>query len=164
MQFNETTRRYILLGVVLVIVIGIISAKLMTKKQDELFLMQDTLYQQASQAYNEQNFEQANQLIAELLIIQPKSEIANYLGGLSAANIGNYEKATILLQKTLDINPHKVEDPMFMLQFAEILFSAEKYSEAKVVLLRCQAWAWMPEEFPTFQNRVSELLRQIETI
>lgn len=163
MQYSETARRYILLGLVGVIVIGIITANIVAKKQDDEFLLQDALYQQAKQAYNEQNFEQAVQLTTELLKMKPKAESVNYLGGLSAANIGNYEQAAILLQKTLDINPHKVEDPMFMLQFGEVLFSAERLKDAKVVLLRCQEWAWAPEEYPTYQERVAELLAEIET-
>lgn len=162
MQLKESTRKYILLGMVLFIVIGLISAKVMAKKQDNEFLADDAMYQQASQLYTEGHYAEATEMINILLSRQPKSEVVNYLGGLLTANNGDYTQAAILLQKTLDINPHKVEDPMFMLQFAEVLFFAERYKDAKVVLEKCREWGWAPEDYPTYQERVTDLLTQIE--
>ncbi|WP_042470963.1 tetratricopeptide repeat protein [Bacillus ndiopicus] len=162
MQLKESTRRYILLGMVLFIVIGLISAKVMAKKQDNEFLAEDALYQQASQLYGQGSYAEASEVINELLKRKPKSEIVNYLGGLIAANNDDYTQAAILLQKTLDINPHNVEDPMFMLQFAEVLFFTERYEDAKIVLEKCREWGWAPESYPTYQERVTELLTQIE--
>lgn len=164
MRLKESTRKYILLGVIAFIVIGLVSAKVLAKKQDTQFATEDLLYQQASQLYSEGNYSEASIFINDLLLAQPKSEPVNYLGGLIAANNGDYTQSAILLQKTMDINPHKIEDPMFMLQFGEVLFSAERYEDAKLVLVRCQEWAWAPEQYPTYQERVKELLKSIETM
>ena len=163
MEFKESTRKYILIGLVLVIVIGLVSAKVLGKKQDEDFAMDDALYQQVSQLYSEGAYEEAAQYSAELLKRQPDSEVVNYLGGLIAANTGETEQAAILLQKTLDINPHKVEDAMFMLQFGEVLVSAERLADAKIVLEKCREMAWAPAEYPTYQERVTQLLTEIES-
>ncbi|MGE7020689.1 tetratricopeptide repeat protein [Solibacillus cecembensis] len=164
MNLKESTRKYILLGAVLFIIVGLVAAKVLAKGQDTQFTTEDVLYQQAAQMYNEGNYSDALVFTNELLLAQPKSEAVNYLGGLVAANAGEYQQAAVLLQKTLDINPYKVEDAMFMLQFGEVLVSAERHEDAKTVLVRCQESAWTPEEFPEYQNRVAELLAQIETI
>lgn len=164
MQFTESTRKYILLGIVAFIIVGFITAKVFASKQDEEFLTEDMLYQQSTQLYSEGNYAEASNFINELLFKQPKSEAVNYLGGLVAANLGDYTQSAILLQKTLDINPHKVEDPMFMLQFGEVLFFAERHQDAKIVLEKCREWNWVPESYPTYQERVTELLTQIENM
>ena len=164
MNLKESTRKYILLVVVLFIIVGLVFAKVLAKKQDTQFLTEDILYQQAVQLYGESKFSKASIYINELLLVQPKSEAVNYLGGLVAANNNDYQQATILLQKTLDINPYKVEDAIFMLQFGEILVLDERYENAKTVLVRCQESAWVPESYPEYQQRVSELLTQIETM
>ncbi|ATP39027.1 hypothetical protein CSE16_02745 [Solibacillus sp. R5-41] len=164
MNLKESTRKYILLGALLFIIVGLISAKVLANGQDTQFTKEDALYQQAAQLYSDGNYAEALDYMKELLVAQPKSEAVNYLGGLVAANAKEYEQAAILLQKTLDINPHKVEDAMFMLQFGEVLVLAERKEDAKTVLVRCQESAWAPEDFPEYQNRVAELLAQIENI
>lgn len=162
MQLRESTRRYILLGMVTFIILGVIVAKAMAKSQDEQFATEDLLYQQASQLASEGNFEEASSYINELLKRQPDSEAVNYLGGLIFANKGDMKKSSVLFQKTLDINPHKVDDPMFMLQFGEALFNVKRYEDAKIVLVHCQESSWSPEDYPNYQTRVENLLKSIE--
>lgn len=164
MQLTESTRKYILLGIVVLIVVGLISAKALASKQDEEFITDDMLYKQANQLYQDGNHAEASTIINELLLKQPDSEAVTYLGGIIVANNGDFKQGAILLQKTLDINPHKVEDPMFMLQFAEVLFFSERYADAKIVLEKCREWGWAPEAYPTYQERVTELLTQIENM
>ncbi|MBD8037765.1 hypothetical protein H9635_13520 [Solibacillus sp. A46] len=164
MRFRESTRKYILIGFVAFIIVGFITAKVLASKQDKEFLVDDTLYQQASQLYNDGNYPAAGELINDLLLRQPNSETVNYLGGLINANNANYNQSAILLQKTLDINPHKVEDPMFMLQFGEVLFFADRFEDSKIVLEKCREWGWVPESYPNYQDRVTELLNQIENM
>lgn len=162
MVFNEAVRKYILIGFVVLIAGGLITAKIMAKKQDEQFAYEDALYQQATQLYGEEKYEEALAYVDELLKTQADSEATNYLGALTAMVNEQYPRAATLMQKTLDINPHKVEDAMFMLQFAEMLYFAERYEDAEVVLVKCRDMAWAPEEFPEYQNYVNELLTNIE--
>ena len=161
MQFSEAVRKYILVGLILLIVAGILTSKVLAKKQDEEFLINDQLYQQVVQLYSNGNYEEAKVYSSELIERAPKSEIANYIGGLIAAANNDVKQAVILLQKTLDINPHKVEDPIFMLQFGEVLVSAERKEDARIVLERCRDMGWAPEEYPEYQQRVNEILTQI---
>lgn len=164
MHLSENSRKYILLGVVIFIVLGLIASKSLATKQDENFHEEDMIYQQVNQLYQEEKFNEAYLYLDEMLKRQPQSEVANYLGGLVSASMGEYHKATILFQKALDINPYKAEDPMFMLQFGEVLFLAESYSNSKVVLEKCREWGWVPEQYPTYQERITELLTQIENL
>lgn len=164
MYISENKRKYILLGVVIFIVLGLITSKVLASKQDEKFLKEDKIYQQVGQLYSEEQYEEAYLYVNEMLKRQPKSEIANYLGGLVSAKIGEYQQASILFRKTLDLNPYKAEDPMFMLQFGEILFYAESYLDSKIVLEKCQEWGWVPKQYPTYQEHITELLTQIENM
>lgn len=164
MHLSENSRRNILLSTVIFIVLGLIASNVIASKQDEKFLQKDMIYQQVSQLYNDGKYDEASLYIDEMLEGQPNSEVANYLGGLVTASIGEHHQATILLQRTLDINPYKAEDPMFMLQFGEILYFAERYSDSKIVLEKCREWGWVPEQYPTYQDRITELLTQIENM
>lgn len=164
MQLKDSNRRYILLGTVVFIIVGLIVAKVMAKGQDEYFLTNELLYQKTQELYLDGKYEEAQIYINELLINQPNSEVVNYMGGLIAATNKEFKNAAILMQKTLDINPHKVEDPVFMLQLGEIFYKAERYEEAKVVLTHCQEAGWVPEESPNYQEKVTELLNAIENL
>lgn len=164
MQFTKPNRKYILFSIVVFIIIGLIAAKVLASEQDKEFLVDDQLYQQASQLYSAGNFAGAEELINDLLLSKPNSEEVNYLGGVITANLGDYKRSVILLQKSLDINPYKAEDPIFMLQFGEALFFVERYEDAKIVLEKCREAGWIPEEYPTYQNHVIELLSQIENM
>lgn len=163
MKLTESGRKYILAGIVVFVLIGVFVANVMAGKQDAQFAKEDILYQQAVQLLNDGNFVDAYAAMQELMETQSDSEAANYAGALIAANSGELNQAAISLQKVLDLNPYSVENPVFMLQFGEMLLSTERYEDAKVVLLECQKQGWEPEEYPNYQQRVAELLAQIET-
>lgn len=162
MQFRESTRRYILIGIVAFVLLGIIVAKVIASGQDEQFAKEDLLYQHAMQLSLNGNYKEAYVYINELLKTQPNLEDVNYLGGLIAVNVGEINQGAILLQKALDLNPYRVEDAMFMLQLGEVFYRAERYEDAKVVLTRCQETGWSPKEMPNYQTKVAELLSSIE--
>lgn len=162
MQLKESHRNYILLGMIAIIIIGLVAAKITAKAQDKEFLKNELLYEQVSQLYQKGNYEESQKYINELLKTQPNSEVVNYMGGLIAATNSEFKQAAILMQKTLDINPYKAEDPVFMLQLGEIMSKAERYEEAKIVLTRCQEAGWAPEDYPNYQEQVAQLLTSIE--
>ncbi len=164
MTFNEPVKKYIVSGVVAFIIVGLIVAIVMANKQDEKFAANEALYNQAVQLQSEGNFEDAWEAILTVLEEEPNSEIANYVAAIIAANKNDPKQATIYMQKTLNINPHKVEDPMFMIQLGELFVAVERYEDAKTVLLRCQEWGWVPEEMPNYQDHVTALLAQIENL
>jgi len=164
MRITEPIRKYILVGIVSLVVAGLIVANILASKQDKEFASNEELYNQTFELQSNGDIEGALKAIQEVLKKTPNSEVANYMAGIVAAQKGDMKKASIYMQKTLDINPYKVEDPMFMIQMGEIFVGAEKYEEAKIVLLRCQESAWAPEELPDYQNQVSALLAQVENL
>lgn len=161
MKLKESHRRYILLGFIGFIIVGLIVAKVMAKNQSEQFLKDELLYEQIRQLYQEDQYEQAAIYVDELLKTQPNSEVVNYTGGLIAAMNKDYKKAANLLEKTLNLNPHKVEDPMFMLQLGQAFYQVERFEDAIVVLTHCQEMGWAPEDYPEYQTQVSKILTKI---
>jgi len=164
MTFTEPIRKYILSGMVAFVVIGLIVANVMADKQDEEFKNTETLYGQAIQLQSTGDLAGAEDAIKRVLKKEPKSEIANYTAALLSAQNGNMKQAAILMQKTLDLNPYKVEDPTFMIQLGEVFIGAERFEDAKTVLLRCQESGWASENIPNYQEHVATLLAQIENL
>ena len=164
MTVTESGKKYILSGIIAFIVVGLIVANVLAGKQDEEFMMSESLYNQAVQLQANGDLDSAELMISEVLKKHPQSEVANYVAGLITAQNGDLKKAAIYMQKVLVINPHKVEDPRFMIQLGEIFVGAEKYEEAKIVLLRCQESQWTLEDFPNYQEHISTLLAQIENL
>ena len=162
MTFNEPVRKYMLSCIVALVVIGLIVASVLANKQDEKFMMDESLYNNAVQLQSNGDLEGAEEAISKVIENKPNSEIANYVAALTIAQKGDLKRAAIYMQKVLDINPYKVEDPRFMIQLGEIFVGAEKYEEAKIVLLRCQESQWTLDDFPNYQEHVASLLAQIE--
>ncbi|KYG90270.1 hypothetical protein A0U40_08510 [[Bacillus] sp. KCTC 13219] len=164
MHINEVTRKYILLGIVVLILGGLSVANVLASKQNTKFETEDFIYQQALQMYRSESYTEAKLLISDLLLEHADSEMINYLAGLIDASNGEYTSAAIYMQKALDINPHKVEEPMFMLQFGEVLFLSERFDDAKIVLNRCKESDWQPDDYPDYQAQVQDMLTQIENM
>ncbi len=164
MTFTEPIRKYILSCIVVLIVFGLIVASILAKKQDEEFIKNESLYNNAVQLQSNGDLEGAESALSQVLEKQPNSEIANYLVALIIAQKGDLKQAAMHMQKVLEINPHKVEDPRFMIQLGEIFIGAKKYEEAKIVLLHCQQSHWTLEDIPNYQEHVSSLLEQIEIL
>lgn len=164
MNIKESTRKYILASFVVFVVGSLIVANVLAKKQDEVFSTEDILYQQAIQLYEEGNYSDAQTLISDLITEKADSEMVNYLAALITGQNGDFSAAVVFMQKVLDINPYNVERPIFMLQFGEMLFSAQKYEEAKIVLQRCVDAGWAPDDYPGYQEQVQGMLLQMENM
>lgn len=162
MELRESHRRYILLGIVGFIIVGLIVTKVMAKSQDQEFIRNELLFEHVQQLYTEEKYEEALVYVNELLKRQPNSEVVNYMAGLITATNKEFINAANLMQKTLEMNPYKVEDPVFMLQLGEIFYKAERFEDAKEVLTHCQEMGWAPEEYPNYQEQVSKFLNVIE--
>lgn len=162
MTFTEPMRKYILSGLVAFVVIGLIVANVMASKQDDKFKINEALYTQAIQLQSTGDMAGSADAIKNVLKKEPNSEMANYAAALIFAQNGDMKQSAILMQKTLDLNPYKVEDPTFMIQLGEIFVGAERFEDAKTVLLHCQESAWAPEDIPNYQEQVATLLAHIE--
>ena len=160
MKIQESTRRYIVGGLTLLVVVGLIVANVMGKKQDTAFQADEAQFYQGAAELQEGQYAEALVTLEGVEKRHRSSEVMNYAIGLAAINTGDAEKAALHYQRALDINPYKVEDAMFMLQYAEVLIFAEKKDEAGQVLEHCATFV-TPEEFPEYPERVAELQVQL---
>lgn len=162
MSLKDSTRKYLVVGLALFIVGGLTTASFRGGKQDNNFRTDNELYSLVTQQLEQGNYEIALAGTKTLEDSQQSSEVVNYIIGLAAVNSGEMAKGVRHLQRVLDINPHKVEDSMFMLQLAEAMVLAEMKNEAELVLERCLTLP-TPESFPHYQERIVELQQQLAT-
>lgn len=162
MNLRDSSKKYIVIGLSLFVMLGLITASILGKKQDTAFQLDDVEYSHVVQQFQEGQYAEVIEKSTALEIRQGSSEQVNYLIALASANTGEIEKSLRHMQRTLDINPHRVEDSMFMLQFAEFLVMAEQKEEAELVLERCVSLP-VPESLPDYQERVAELQLQLAT-
>ncbi|MCM3636535.1 hypothetical protein M3152_02295 [Sporosarcina luteola] len=160
MRIQESNRRYIFLGSVLFVLIAIFVANVMGKSQDKVYVADEALYNEMVTQLQQGQYELALEKFHRLEKQQENSEVANYIVGLAAANAGHINMGVQHFQRVLDINPHKVEDSMFMLQFAELLVMANMMEEAEIVLERCEMLP-TPEDFPQYQETILEMKKLI---
>ncbi|MBD7984593.1 hypothetical protein H9649_08380 [Sporosarcina sp. Sa2YVA2] len=160
MNFSELRRLYILILIIVVLIMGLLVAFFIGKKQDKAFKNEDALYGAMVQHIEEKKFEDALILAEGIKEQQKKSEILNYATALIYGNTGDFDQAARNMQRALDLNPHKVEDSIFMLQFAEMLLFAERNEDAAVVLEKC-ATLPIPESYPQYMERIEQLQGQL---
>ncbi|MEK5039905.1 tetratricopeptide repeat protein [Sporosarcina sp. FSL K6-3457] len=157
---ENSTRKYITIGIAFVLIVGFIVASLMGKKQDQVFQMDNKQYNIVIQQLKEGNYKDALAESADLEKRHGRSDAVNYMIALAATNAGETEKSILYMQRALDNNPYKVEDPLFMLQLAEALILAEMLEEAAEVLERSKTLK-APESYPQYQERVTQLQEKI---
>ncbi|QFF97980.1 hypothetical protein PB01_03635 [Psychrobacillus glaciei] len=160
MKISDTAIRYIVCAIVAVLLIGLGYASFASKKQDEQFLADQATYNQSLQYLQEEDFGQAILLLQQVEINNSNNAIVKYYLGLAHANTGEWSKATMEFQTVLDLNPYKVKDGVFMIQFANILVDAKKLDQAKVVLEHCQTLP-NPGQMPDYQEQINALLKRI---
>lgn len=160
MNVTDSARKYISLGLIAAVFIGLIVASIMAKKQNEVFAMNDNVYKIMAQQAEEGDYSSVLEAADMLEESQKMSEPVSYLLAIASINEDDANQAIIHMQRALDINPHKVEDSMFMLQYAEMLSIAEKTDEALQVLEVCETLS-VPESFPEYEERVIELKEQL---
>lgn len=160
MSSRESMKKYILIGISILIVMGLFIAYFMGKKQDKSFQEADALYSALVQHIQEEKYEEALILTEGLKEQQIKSEVLNYITAIVNANTGDFNQATKHMERTLYLNPHKVEDSMFMLQFVEMLLFAERMEDAAIVLEKCTTLP-IPESYPQYMERIEQLQEQL---
>lgn len=160
MLFSDSNRRYFTIGLVLFVIVGLVTASILGKKQDVAFQTESEKYNQVVQQLQDGNYEAALEGTKALEYSRQSSEIVNYIIGLVAVNAGEIDNGIQHLQRVLDINPHKVEDEIFMLQLAEAFVLGDRNDYAQIVLEQCKLFM-APESYLKYQERVAQLEKQI---
>jgi len=162
MNIKDTGIRYMVTILVLIVIIGLGYASLTGKTHDKKILKEQTRYTQALQFLQNQEYDQAVTLLKLVKEDYPNSATVKYYLGTSLANIREWNSAAQEYQQILDLNPYKVKEPIFMIQFAGILINAKKLDEAKIVLEKCLTLP-IPEQIPNYLEQVNSLIDQIST-
>lgn len=160
MIISDSARRYILAFFSLIVVVGLILSSMMGSKQNKEFQSNYELFSHMNQQFQEGNYTEALKYGELLMMNHKSSETVNYLTAVSAVNAGEIDKALLHMQRALDINPYYVENPMFMLQYAEMLIQAEQKDAAIKVLERCEVLP-IPEVYPEYKDHVTHLQEQL---
>lgn len=160
MKITDKSVRYLVAGIITILIFGLSYSSFTGKKQDEKFLNGQITYNQALQYIEEEKYDQALPILKLVAKEYPSSSVVRYYLGSTFAIIGEWKSAAQEYQQILDLNPYMVEDPTFMIQFGNILINAEKLDEAKVVLERCKQLS-VPDQIPDYLDQVKMLLMQI---
>jgi predicted Zn-dependent protease len=159
MEIKESHVRYIVIGMIIVIILGFWYAHIAGKKQDEQYLKSYNQFNQAVQLIAKSQFLEAKPLLKEIERKHPNSALVKYYLGVTLANTGELKPAIAKMKIALDLNPYLVENPIFMLQFAEILTFAGEKKEARLVLERCKTLP-PPASVPDYQQKVDALIQE----
>ena len=159
-MYIKNTKLVILISVA-VIIIGLATAILLGKKQDEHFAEEQAIYSQANSAYQAKDYKQALQLIKPLVEEHADNEKINYLASLISYSAGYYADSAKYGQTALDLNPHRVEKPMFMLRLGLAYYFAKDYEKARIVFQYCLDANFQPEEMSNYREMIEEYIGKI---
>jgi predicted Zn-dependent protease len=152
MEIKESHIRYIVIGMIMMIILGFGYAHIAGKKQDEQYLKSYNQFNRAVQLMTKNQFLEAKPLLKEIERKYPNSALVKHYLGLVLANTGELKPAITEMKTALDLNPYLAENPIFMLQFAEILKFAGEKKEARIVLERCKTLL-SPANIPDYQQK-----------
>lgn len=157
---KEIYRKLILLGLVLIVGIGTYYTYKQGEKQDKRFAEDYQNYQLSLTQMQEGNLDKAKEQLVKLHNQYPDQANITWNLGLSYAIEGDMNKAVLYYQKAVEQRPFIVQDPMFSMQFAEILYEKGEYTAAIQYLKHCKTIAISEE----YTGRVDSLLAYLETI
>ncbi|TQR18152.1 tetratricopeptide repeat protein [Psychrobacillus soli] len=162
MNITDTATRYIVVGIIAMLILGLGYTSFSGAKQDEQYEAEQEIYKHSLDLIEEEQFDQALLYLKQVEENYPESANVKYNLAITYANIGEWNNAAQEYKRVLDLNPYRVEDSLFMLQYGSVLLNANKNDEAKIVFERCQTLP-IPEQMPNYQEQVNELLMQIST-
>ncbi len=151
---KEIYRKVILLGMVLFIVIGIIYNFQKGRAQDKRFLEESYTYQLSLSLLENNDYENAEKNLLELHKKYENQANVTANLGLAYAYKGDMENAAYYYQKAVEQRPFLIQNPLFSIQFAEILIAIEEYESARQYLDYCKKLD-VPEEY---MPRLEELI------
>lgn len=161
MKLVESYRKYILLFTISLVLVALIIGYVRGGSQEKKFAEVQLNYSQLVNSLQTGNYSDIVNLAGEVDSDLRNTDLFNYVLAIAELNIGNYERSTQYFERAIDINPYKVEDGLFMLQYAETLILASKNEEAEIVLERCTSLE-APDSFAEYYNKITELQQQLD--
>ncbi|MDW2876415.1 MULTISPECIES: tetratricopeptide repeat protein [Bacillaceae] len=156
---KDKYRKFVLLGLVALVGAGTIYTYIAGENQDKRYIED---FQQYQVALGEMQEDQIGNAKEKMLHLHNKyhdqANITRNLGLIYAME-GDFEKAALYYQKAVDQMPFIVQDPLFSLQFGEMLFYKGELGISQQYIEHGKA-VGLPDEYV---QRADELLAQIET-
>ncbi len=128
-------------------------------QQDRRFNQDYSLFQTAGSMLDQGNPRGAEPTIRQLLDQQPTSYILLWDYGISLAGLGDFARADYFFARTEAQRPFVVNNPTFLIQYGQVLFTEGKYAEAKKYLLRLN----QVTNDPKFLQLAQPMLAEIKT-
>jgi tetratricopeptide (TPR) repeat protein len=133
-MMSERLCRYVFYCLFVLALIGISYVHWKGESQDQEFKRDYIQYQQAFEFIKQGNGEQALQLLQPLLKKYPNRYNIMRNVGLAYAMKNDFQHASLYYEKAITQRPFLQEDPIFTLQFGEILYFNGEYAKAKAYL------------------------------
>lgn len=151
---------YFVTAFILLLSIVLIITHNKASKQDENYLKDFTLYQEAESHLEAGNINEAILILENLNLNNDDEYNLTYRLGYSYLSVENYRSALTMYTKSIDLNPYLVENNEFMYQYAIILANNEQYDSAILVIDRLLT---LPMD-ETFKKTVTELIDSISNM
>lgn len=151
---RQKITQYLFWSIIVFVVVGLSYTYWKGKQQDQSYNREFQQYVEALQFIQQKQGEQAIQILKQLSNKYPdRYNISRYLG-LSYALAGDFKRASFYYQKAIDQRPFLQVDPIFTLQFGEILYFNGEYAKARAYLERSKQ---LPGT-ESYHSRINELL------
>ncbi|MDQ0244817.1 Tfp pilus assembly protein PilF [Bacillus fengqiuensis] len=154
---SEKVVNYLFYSLIVFILLGVSYAYIQGKKQNEVFKADYQEYQIALKLIDQGGNSQSISILEKQAEKYPDRYNILHKLGLSYAQAGDWGKAVHYYQRAIDQRPFLQMDPVFTMQFAEILFFNNEYVKARAYLEKSKQ---LPGS-ERFGPRIEELLTAI---
>jgi tetratricopeptide (TPR) repeat protein len=130
-------KKFILLGWSIAVLLLIVFNVQKGNQQKILYQQHEVIFEQAFQAYSNQQYESAEANLKLLNQYYPDNQEVQNLIALNEANLGNPEASLEAFQRTLAINPYLRENDLFMVNYLEATLMNGYLEDAQILLANC---------------------------
>ncbi|EQB94187.1 MULTISPECIES: tetratricopeptide repeat protein [Geobacillus] len=152
--------RYVFLSLLVLVLSGIGYVHWKGQQQDEMFRNDYIEYQKAIQAMQQGRVEEALPQLQSLLDKYPDRYNIMRTLGLAYAMKNDFQKAAFYYDRAIQKRPFLQQDPIFTLQFGEILYYNGEYAKAKAYLEQSRRLPGSEAYHTTIDHLLSEIQYQ----
>jgi len=157
---NEKWSTFVFYSLLVFVLISIGFVRFEGKKQDKEFQEDYVQYQQAIEWVKQNKGEQALSLLKPLAKKYPERYNIMRYTGLAYALKNDFKSASTYYQKAIDKRPFLQVDPMFTLQFGQILYFNGEYEKSKAYLEKSKQLPGSEEYHPTIDMLLTSIHQQ----
>lgn len=133
-QISDKSRNLIFFCFIAIIIVSLIVVNNIGSKQDKVFAEDIQRYNYALQLLSENKPSEAQPLLKELFEKYPDNYEVIWGYGIVQSQLRNFEQAHLFYQQAQEKNITLVRDPLFLVQYGELLLNLGEEEKAKVYL------------------------------